>query len=521
VRRVHRIHRGGTLATRLRRLATTAIVATSALGLTSLPNHDAEATTMAPLLELSSLSDEGEIIRFGNDGWIDFSGLGLAVDAPNRTFEIQARRAYGGDMTLELVRRLRDGRVIRRQLPANLARGGFEGLRGFFRVQLVETDGDIALDERMDFCPNNYDATRINPLGPTDNRFPQMCSSSTWTKGMTYGIDRGWSVPALFGFGGDPGGNPLDVPDGRYRLKMWITSDWKAALALPSATSRISIDVNIHTVSFECPPFCDLGVRSTPGLRTTYSTIDQTRPNGRSTYTTIDPNTLPDLRALPAWQMSTANDGGRDYLNFSANVWNGGPSPLVVEGFRRRGQNVMDAHQFFYRNGKPVGSRIVGEMMYHAGGGHDHWHFQDFAQYELTGADRSDIQRSGKEAFCLAPTDAIDLTIRRAEFRPGDTGLGSACGGINARWIREVLPAGWGDTYGQYLAGQAFDITDLPNGTYFVKVVANPDGRIIERTSVNNVSYRKVVLGGVPGERTVTVPPYRGIDTELGFGFAG
>ncbi len=509
------------MTTRLRRLLMASLVTTSAIGLATLPNRPSEATTMAPLLELSSISDEGEIVRFGRDGWIDFSGLGLAVDAPNRTFEIRARRSYGGSMTLELVRRLRDGRVIRRELPANLARGGFESLRGFFRIQLVEPDGDVAVDQRMDFCPNQYEAYRINPHGPTDNHFPQMCSSSIWTKGMTYGIDRGWSVPALFAFGGNAEQNPLDVPDGRYRLKMWITRDWKTALDLPSATSRVSIDVTIRTESFECPPFCEGDARPAPGLRTTFSTRDHTRPNGRSTYTAIDPNTLPDLRALPAWQMSTANDNGRDYLNFAADVWNGGPSPLVVEGFRRRGQNVMDAHQFFYRNGGPVGSRVVGEMAYHAGGGHDHWHFRDFATYELTGADKTDIQRSGKEAFCLAPTDAVDLTIRGAEFRPGSTGLGSACGGTTARWIREVLPAGWGDTYGQYLAGQAFDITDLPNGTYFVKVVANPDGRIIERNPDNNVSYRKVILGGVPGERTVAVPPYRGVDTETWFGYPG
>jgi hypothetical protein len=78
------------------------------------------------------------------------------------------------------------------------------------------------------------------------------------------------------------------------------------------------------------------------------------------------------------------------------------------------------------------------------------------------------------------------------------------------------LPAGWGDTYGQFLAGQAFDITDLPNGTYYVKVVANPDGRLIERRSDNNVSFRRVILRGTAGARTVTVPPYRGIDTEGG-----
>ena len=33
---------------------------------------------------------------------------------------------------------------------------------------------------------------------------------------------------------------------------------------------------------------------------------------------------------------------------------------------------------------------------------------------------------------------------------------------------------GWGDTYYQYLPGQSFNITGVPNGTYYVRIVANP-----------------------------------------------
>ena len=80
-------------------------------------------------------------------------------------------------------------------------------------------------------------------------------------------------------------------------------------------------------------------------------------------------------------------------------------------------------------------------------------------------------------------------------------------------WIRETLPAGWGDTYHQGLPGQSFDITALPNGTYFIEVRANPGHRLYERRDDNDVSYRKVILGGSPGARTVEVPAFRGIDT--------
>ncbi|MGH2539818.1 MAG: lysyl oxidase family protein, partial [Actinomycetota bacterium] len=90
----------------------------------------------------------------------------------------------------------------------------------------------------------------------------------------------------------------------------------------------------------------------------------------------------------------------------------------------------------------------------------------------------------------------------------------SACGGREDLWIREVLPVGWGDTYYQYLPGQSFDITDLPNGTYFIKVIANPGGHLYEAARGNNASLRKVILRGRPGHRRVEVPPWHGIDTE-------
>lgn len=205
---------------------------------------------------------------------------------------------------------------------------------------------------------------------------------------------------------------------------------------------------------------------------------------------------------------------GLDLLSFGADVWNAGPSPLVVEGFRRSGAAIMDAYQVFYAAGRPAGAVRIGTIAYHAGGGHDHWHFRDFARYDLTDATRTRVQTSGKESWCLAPTDAIDLTVPGADWHAALLGLHTSCGGPSALWIRETLPVGWGDTYTQFLSGQAFDISAVPNGTYYIKVTVNPNGRLLETRRSNDVSYRRIVLGGDPGARTVTVPPYRGIDTE-------
>jgi hypothetical protein len=116
--------------------------------------------------------------------------------------------------------------------------------------------------------------------------------------------------------------------------------------------------------------------------------------------------------------------------------------------------------------------------------------------------------------FCIAPTDAINLLLPDALWQPTFTGLSGACGSTTALWVQEALPVGWGDTYFQSGAGQSFNITKLPNGTYYIQVIANPEGVLHETTTDNDVSLRKVILGGTRGHRTVRVPAYHGIDPE-------
>ncbi|MFE9773435.1 lysyl oxidase family protein [Streptomyces sp. NPDC005931] len=234
------------------------------------------------------------------------------------------------------------------------------------------------------------------------------------------------------------------------------------------------------------------------------------RPTGKASVPDVP---KPDLRSLPAYGI-TVSDGdkdvpGKDYLAFSANVWNAGPAQLVVDGFRSPGKPKMDAFQYFYdAKGKQVGYTPTGTMEWDPRPGHVHWHFTDFASYRLLKADKKEAVRSGKEAFCLANTDAVDYTVKNANWHPNNTDLATACGEENSISVREVLDVGSGDTYTQDLPGQSFDITDVPNGTYYIQVLANPEKRLKETNLGNNSALRKIVLGGKPGKRTVTVPAH-------------
>ena len=121
--------------------------------------------------------------------------------------------------------------------------------------------------------------------------------------------------------------------------------------------------------------------------------------------------------------------------------------------------------------------------------------------------------RSHKQGFCIAPTDGIDLLLPNAVWRPDGLGF-TQCGSQSSIWVRETLPVGWGDTYSQSVAGQAFDITQVPNGRYYIEVAVNPRGLLYESNRTNNVTLREVILKGTAGNRTIEVPPWHGIDSE-------
>jgi hypothetical protein len=185
---------------------------------------------------------------------------------------------------------------------------------------------------------------------------------------------------------------------------------------------------------------------------------------------------------------------------------------LVVEGFRRRGENVMDAYQYFRdANGNAIGRAPVGTFEFHEGRGHDHWHFLQFTTYKLLSADGGEIVRSKKQSFCIVPTTVVDLTIPGADWMTEPQSLQTSCGGRESIWIREVLQTGWGDTYYQ-VGGQSFDITNLPNGWYQMAVEVNPLGALYEADTTNNEETRLLNLRGQPGNRKVIVTPWHGID---------
>jgi hypothetical protein len=386
-------------------------------------------------------------------------------------------------------------------LPAGIL-NSWTGLADFIEVEVRDPEGAVVDSSTMSFCPNNYSRERIGDDGPEAPTYPDSCYSNPFTKGMIWGIDADWAVSAL-GFESPP----VYLRVGDYTATVTIADRYVDLFGIDPTRVSATIDLTVEKVDFDCPK-CGVGHRSAPNQR----------PSSVPVVDTPDPAQLPDLIGLPAWGIGIDQRRNRTYLTFGATVWNGGASSLVVEGFRRSNEDVMDAHQYFYVNGQPTGKAQVGTMEFDNRSGHEHWHFLQFARYSLLDQSQTEIIRSKKEAFCLAPTDAIDLTVPNADLAPYSIGLGSACGSATSLWTREILPLGWGDTYSQSRPGQSFNITNVPNGTYHIEVMGNPTGSLFEQTADNNSELREIILKGKSDNRRVVVPPWNGLDTETGYG---
>lgn len=432
-----------------------------------------------------------------------FLDLGVYIVALDAPFEIRVRRAdYTSPIeAIELLQGPAGDELV--PIPAS-ALEGWGGLKDFFEVRIADPEGVAVRTLMMDFCPNTFDHQRVDDSGPRTSVYPYTCFGNPFALGMVWGLDQGWAARATTY---DYRQMRVQIPNGRYRVTVSVAPRYQDMFSVDPTDASVELNVQVKTSRRGCK---DCPIPHPPLHK------ENLRPNTVAVPTVDDPDPalLPDLVALPAWAMYVQNGRKKSRLTFGATVWTGGASSLVVEGFRRPNEDTMDAYQYFYRDGEPVGRAAVGAFAFDPLRGHQHWHFLQFARYTLLGEDQAEVVRSKKEAFCLAPTDSVDLLLPGAAWQPELMGEGTSCGSADALWIREVLPLGWGDTYFQSVPGQSFDITDLPNGTYYVAVTANPDAALYEQSTTNNTELRQVILKGRPGHRRVEVPPWNGIDTE-------
>jgi len=491
------------------------VLLAAALAVSSTATADASGRTA----RLHLISPTGRIGAREFRGKLSLTQLGLEVGALKAPLEIHVwRPRYSAPFRAAVVN-ARSGQVIRR-IPARLLdsrpasgpvvgpvgvvtnpfQSPFPRLRGFVHVSF-RAHGKVAAHGSLPFCPSGL-RERVNGGGPEASRYPPGCSSfSPFVRGLVWGIDRDWAAGVLDFGGPDP---QVKVGKGRYRVVARIAKPYRRLFAISRRSATARLDAIVRG---------SRGGVGGGGKRAGRANSSGAAPGDVPALAHVPLGQRPDLVALPAWNLQAERQGGHDLLTFSATEWNAGPAPLDVEGFRTPGHNRMRAYEYFHdRRGRVVGRKAAGHLEYDTRPGHKHWHFEQFARYSLLRGKNEKLAVSRKQSFCIAPTDLVDLTIPGADWMAQPESLFTACGAPTSLWVREALPAGWGDTYSQTVAGQAFNITHLPNGLYRVRVQVNPRGLLSEGSRANDSVDRRIRLGGKPGHRTVRAAPWRGIN---------
>jgi hypothetical protein len=210
----------------------------------------------------------------------------------------------------------------------------------------------------------------------------------------------------------------------------------------------------------------------------------------------------PNLQTLKPYDLHVTNEGGRRLLRFSNEVSNNSGAVLEVHPYagddcdgdgdpnndRRAYQRLYedaDGNNVFKRSiDKSYKQHYAGCMVFHPA--HNHWHFQDFADYILKNESTGQVVASStKVSFCM-----IDINRVFARNGSPNSPYFTRCGQDQTMGIS----VGWSDVYTWDLAGQDVDVTGLPTGYYCLISTANPKHRLYETNLADNTGRTRLQL---------------------------
>jgi len=200
---------------------------------------------------------------------------------------------------------------------------------------------------------------------------------------------------------------------------------------------------------------------------------------------------LPNLVALAPFDVviAPADAGDGDAIRFATGAANRGDHALELSG-QPSGPTEAGAQQCIAWVQPRVCSerQEVGKFTWHPE--HGHYHFEDFAQYELRNVRRNGkpdlrkkglIATSGKISYCIIDyeEDASDRPLLYSQPYP----LYYSC--VAGIGIQGISP-GWKDIYVKETTGQQILLEDVPDGTYALIVKIDPADRLLETDEKDN-----------------------------------
>ena len=206
--------------------------------------------------------------------------------------------------------------------------------------------------------------------------------------------------------------------------------------------------------------------------------------------TSLYPDMLVRADDLYDHDIVTSVQPGRVHLRLSAGTANTGAGALHVYGvLPENGDGTQDVNQRIFDDEGGYTDVPAGMFVYHST--HGHVHLEDWCEYRIRAILPANgvgaiLATGGKTSFCLLDTIIYDSQLPNFSAMPVYTECGTQTQGISVGWL---------DVYGKNLPGQNIDVTDIPDGVYWLEVEVDPSNFIQESNEANNATRIQVVIG--------------------------
>ncbi len=184
-------------------------------------------------------------------------------------------------------------------------------------------------------------------------------------------------------------------------------------------------------------------------------------------------------------------------LRFTHITWNGGAGPLEIRPAYDPTTGTAQGYQRLYTYDTtgalaPVQDVPIVDPMIWVPPADYKFPLSQFGLYAVApdGSVGAPVAMSPKIQFCMAEdylVGGLPNTPTSVVYNPSN--CSSPTGTLG-------LSVGWGDQYDYTDFGENIDITSVPDGTYWLRAVANPYGYLLESSLANNATDTKLTISG-------------------------
>jgi hypothetical protein len=218
---------------------------------------------------------------------------------------------------------------------------------------------------------------------------------------------------------------------------------------------------------------------------------------------------LPDLSdIIPTNKMSVVQTANGLQFQYTHDTLNGGPGPFVIQPVLNQASGNYQGFQQIYSLSSSGAFTLVksipvaGVFIFDSDHGHFHFPFVTYGLFTVAadGGPGTPVALSSKVSFCIADSFIFEPNIPNA----GALGnLGSCSDPTSLRGI----DIGAVDEYDETDEGQSISLANVPDGTYWLRALVDPNNFLEESDKTNNETDVEISISG--GTLTVlqTVTP--------------